>query len=197
MAQLVSARATTSDCRTEPGADDEAQVPSGRPTTHALFQAHASFVLRLVRRLGVGMPEVEDIAQEVFLQVHNTLPRMQQGVPARSWLFGIVRRVVANHRRKTRRRVDFLAEIEHREQAHAQPAGDPASHHRWLLDQALERLDADKREVFVLFELEELSMKDVAQLVGCPLQTAYSRLHAARAIVQRFVLSHCEPGDAR
>lgn len=47
----------------------------------------------------------------------------------------------------------------------------------------LDRLDEDKRSVFVLYELEELGMKEVAEIVGCPLQTAYSRLHAARRVV--------------
>jgi RNA polymerase sigma-70 factor (ECF subfamily) len=194
MALMVSARATNGSCRAEVEGD-EPESPAPRPTTHELFQAHGSFVLRLVRRLGGAPPEVEDIAQEVFLQVHNTLPRMDPRVPPRSWLFGIVRRVVANHRRKTRRRNDFLAEIEHRERAREASAAPHGWRERWLLDQALDRLDADKREVFVLFELEGLPMKEVAQLVGCLLATAYSRLHAARSIVQHFVLSQSDAGD--
>jgi RNA polymerase sigma-70 factor (ECF subfamily) len=51
------------------------------------------------------------------------------------------------------------------------------------LARVLDGLDSAKREVFVLYELEELAMPEVAGLVGCPLQTAYSRLHAARRIV--------------
>ena len=53
-----------------------------------------------------------------------------------------------------------------------------------LLDVALEKLDPDKRAVFVFFEVEEMSMNDVASAVGCPVQTAYARLYAARRIVQ-------------
>ena len=52
-----------------------------------------------------------------------------------------------------------------------------------LLGRILDQLDDDKRAVFVLYEIEELTMKDVADAVGCPLQTAYSRLHAARRLV--------------
>ena len=51
------------------------------------------------------------------------------------------------------------------------------------LHAALDRLDEDKRAVFVLFEIEQLSMREVADAVGCPVQTAYARLYAARALV--------------
>jgi RNA polymerase sigma-70 factor (ECF subfamily) len=54
---------------------------------------------------------------------------------------------------------------------------------RAKLDAILDKLDDSKRAVFVLYEIEELSMSDVAAAVGCPVQTAYSRLHAARTEV--------------
>ncbi len=52
------------------------------------------------------------------------------------------------------------------------------------LDEALERLDDDKRAVFVLYELEELTLAEVASAVGAPVPTVYSRLLAARKIIQ-------------
>jgi RNA polymerase sigma-70 factor (ECF subfamily) len=58
---------------------------------------------------------------------------------------------------------------------------------RAFLDAVLDTLDEDKRTVFVLYELEELQMMEVAAIVGCPLQTAYSRLHAARRQVEQAV----------
>jgi RNA polymerase sigma-70 factor (ECF subfamily) len=51
----------------------------------------------------------------------------------------------------------------------------------------LDRLDEAQRAVFVLYEIEELSMAEIAEAVGCPLQTAYSRLHAARAQVEQTI----------
>jgi len=56
---------------------------------------------------------------------------------------------------------------------------------RRQLDAALARLDDDKREVLVLYELEELSMPEVARVLGVPVQTAYTRLHAAREIMRK------------
>ena len=51
---------------------------------------------------------------------------------------------------------------------------------RALLQNVLDALDSAKREVFVLYEIEQLPMEEVALVVGCPLRTAYSRLEAAR-----------------
>ena len=50
-------------------------------------------------------------------------------------------------------------------------------------DRLLGVLDEDRRTVFVLYEVEELSMEEVAKVVGCPLATAYSRLRSARQLV--------------
>ena len=58
---------------------------------------------------------------------------------------------------------------------------------RARLEVALNELDEDKRAVFVLFELEQASMHDVATVVGVPLQTAYARLYAARKQIEAFV----------
>ncbi|MFN7701493.1 MAG: RNA polymerase sigma factor, partial [Deltaproteobacteria bacterium] len=59
---------------------------------------------------------------------------------------------------------------------------------RALLDLALDALDPPRREVFVLYELEGLGMREVAELLGLPLQTAYSRLHSARVTVRQALL---------
>ena len=58
---------------------------------------------------------------------------------------------------------------------------------RERLGALLSQLDDDKRAVFTLYEIEELPMKDIARIVGCPLQTAYSRLHAARQRVLELI----------
>ncbi len=60
------------------------------------------------------------------------------------------------------------------------------------LQHALDRLSPKLREVFVLYEIEELPMADVARSLGCPRFTAYTRLHAARAALRQR-LAHSEP----
>lgn len=148
-----------------------------------IFSEHAPFVLRVLRHLGVPGSDVQDQAQEVFVVVHRGLSGFDGRSSLRTWIYGICLRVASNHRRKAYVR---------RERAVAEPpeAIDPTAQaaiehgQRWpALQRLLDTLDADKREVFVLYELEELSMREVAEACGCPLQTAYSRLHAARRLL--------------
>jgi RNA polymerase sigma-70 factor (ECF subfamily) len=168
-----------------PGADAERSAAAG---TRHLFEAHGAFVLRLVQRLGVGPSDAEDVTQEVFMIVHRRLDDLNDAAEARSWLYGIARRVVANHLRKVQRRSERL--MSDGPVCQDRDAADQvdSARGRARLQQALQRLDLDKRTVFVLFELEGLEMQQVAQVVGCPLNTAYSRLYAARVLVERYVL---------
>jgi RNA polymerase sigma-70 factor, ECF subfamily len=166
---------------TEPG-PAEVQL-----STRQLFESYAGFVMRTVRRLGVRASDTEDVTQEVFMIVHRRSADLQTEVNPRSWLFGIARRVVANYLRKSRRsREDAWDEVV------PVASGDPSealqqTRERALLERALGKLDEDKRAVFVLYELEGLAMQEVADIVSCPLHTAYSRLYSARAIVERHV----------
>jgi RNA polymerase sigma-70 factor (ECF subfamily) len=158
--------------------------------TRDVFRAEAGFVLRLVRSLGVPAGDAEDVAQEVFVVVHRQLETLKDPARLRSWLFGIVRRVVANYRRRAHRRHEQLTdEIELLGTPSEQPATSENTRERALLDRALDKLDPLKREVFVLFELEGVAMRDVAAMTNSPLFTAYSRLYAARRIVSRAILS--------
>jgi RNA polymerase sigma-70 factor (ECF subfamily) len=153
-----------------------------------VFQAEAGFVLRILRRLGVPDADLEDAAQDVFLVVHRKLPEFDARSGLRGWLFGIASRVALARRRR--------AHVRHEvPRADLSPLGPeaPASDAggridaRALLIHALEKLDVEKRAVFVLYELEGFAMAEVAAAVECPLQTAYSRLRLARDIVRRSI----------
>jgi RNA polymerase sigma-70 factor (ECF subfamily) len=163
-----------------PGVGEAAVSPNFRE----VFDAHVRFVWRSLLALGVGEPDVPDASQQVFLVVHAKLDRLEPGCTVRTFVYGVCLRVASDHRRRAHVR---------REQLYAQPPErtspatqeDRVSHHEALvaLQGVLDRLDPPQRDVFVLYELEEVAMIDVAQAVGCPLQTAYSRLHAARKAV--------------
>ncbi len=150
------------------------------PSFEHVFQEHAAFVWRALRRLGVHASDVEDVCQEVFLTVHRRLDAFEARASLRTWIYGITVRTAANERRKQRRRPEDLVEapdaivpeqqIEQLQQRQAVA----------MLDAVLDRIDDEKRAVFVLFEIEEVPMRDVAEAVGCPLQTAYARLYAGR-----------------
>lgn len=138
------------------------------------------FVWRVLCRLGVARGDVADVAQEVFLVVHRR-QRDYDGRPVRAWIYGICLRAAADYRKRAFRRHERLSET-------LPDPGVPPGQDRALelrrararLERVLGTLEDGTRDVFVLYELEELTMSEVARIVECPLQTAYSRLHAAR-----------------
>lgn len=167
-------------------------------TFEEVYREHVRFVWRQVRRLGVSDADVEDVCQHVFEVVHRQLPGFRGESKLTTWLFGIVTRVVSDFRRSAheRRRADHSGDIEIAVAAD-QEAQLERGQARAILDQLLSQLDDEKRATFVLCELEGLEVKDVAEMMGCPLQTVYSRLRAARekleAAVRRIQLTRGEP----
>lgn len=157
-------------------------------TFSALFERYAPYVLGLVRRLGVADADVEDVAQEVFLTVHKQLPSFEGRSSHKTWLCGIGLRVVSNYRRKrARRRESAAGEVElvsaATQELRLQQSDDAAK-----LQRALDALSDKLREVFVLYEIEELPMHEVARAVGCVRFTAYTRLRLAREQLKEYLL---------
>lgn len=149
-----------------------------------LFREYAPFVLRVLRHLGVSPADLNDQSQEVFVSVFRGLNDFEGRSSVRTWIYGICRHVASNYRRRAYlRRENSVAEVP--ERVDVPDAQDELEQRIHLsdLERLLALLDDDKREVFVLYELEELSMKEVAAVCDCPLQTAYSRLHAARRLL--------------
>ncbi|MCY1083479.1 RNA polymerase sigma factor [Archangium lansingense] len=175
--------------------------PSARPTLPSFQQVYAesaAFVWRTLRRLGVRDADLEDVSQETFVVVHRKLAEFDGGAAVRTWLFGICRRVASDYRRKAHvLRETTVAELPEGTQAPEQVEVVARRQARALLDRLLDELDEDKRAVFVLFELEQWPMAEVAQAVGCPVQTAYARLYAAREWVQRAVARARAEGGER
>jgi RNA polymerase sigma-70 factor (ECF subfamily) len=153
-----------------------------------IFCEHAPFVLRVMRHFGVAPADLPDQCQEVFVAVFQGLPGFGGRSALQTWLYGICRHVASNYRRRAYIRRE-RAVAEPPEQL-ALPEQDACVERRQTgeeLQRLLELLDDEKREVFVLYELEELPMKQIAEICGCPLQTAYSRLRAARqSLLQKY-----------
>ena len=152
-----------------------------RPSFDDVYRAHVRPVWRTLATLGVRPADVQDAAQEVFCVVYQRLPTYDWRHPIGTWIYAIALRTAAWFRRKAhvRRELPVASPTEEVDRAtpHEHFEGQRAVE---ALVRILARLDDEKREVFVLFEVHELSMREVAEIVGCPLQTAYSRLYAAR-----------------
>lgn len=161
----------------------EAQA-SSLPPFEEIFDAYGPFVWRILGKLGVWPADVPDVCQDVFVVVYKRLADYDGRASLRSWIYGICARIAADHRRRRASRRE-RAEDPFPEPALSPHQEDDVERRRAeaLLHETLAALDEEKRAVFVLFELEEFSMSEVAAALGCPLQTAYSRLYAARNAV--------------
>lgn len=152
-----------------------------------VYREHVAFVWRSLRRMGVSDRDLDDVCQEVFVIVHRKLATYDATSSVRTWLFGVARRVASDHRKRAHVRREQLAppsDLDLTPQRAPSEGGPQLRSARAVLDEILDELDEAKRAVFVLFELEEMTMAEVAQAVNCPLQTAYSRLAAARKKIE-------------
>lgn len=167
------------------------------PSFEAIYQQHFDFVWSSVKRLGVGSDSMDDVVQEVFIVIHSRLHTLEQPEALRSWIYGIVRRTVSGYRRSNRAKVvreTFAATQD-------APLGptpfdltEQASELK-LLTKLLAGLDEAKREVFLLVELDEMSVPEAAAALEIPLNTAYSRLRAARILFEDALTRHSLRGE--
>jgi len=165
--------------------------PPGLPEIYA---AHADFVFRNLRRLGVHESLIDDAVQDVFLVVHRRLGDFEARAQVTTWLFGIVLRVAQSYRRSAMRRRARLsdapsAEVEQIPMTAAESPVETLERREAsaLLHRLLEELDDDKRAMLVCVELEQLTVPEAAESLGLNLNTAYGRLRAARAAFNEAV----------
>jgi RNA polymerase sigma-70 factor (ECF subfamily) len=167
----------------------QAAAPEARvevPELSALVREHAQFVARVLRRLGVRRADLDDVVQDTFLVVQRRLHTFEGRGSVRSWMYAVALRVASDYRAKPRHRRELLsAEPPELVTLGAPQEAELERQRAWaMLEMLLSGLSPEQRQVFVLYELEELNMREVAELLGCPQQTAYTRLHSARKHVQ-------------
>jgi RNA polymerase sigma-70 factor, ECF subfamily len=156
-----------------------------RDRLRLLVDAHYDFVWRALRRLGVPEGDVDDAVQKVFLVLSRRLPEVRPGAE-RSFLYQSAYRVAADGRRTLRRRREVFG-TDHDEAEDDAPGPDvllDLRRARARLDELLDALPLELRAVFTLFELDQLTLTEIAELLGVPRGTAASRLRRARAEVR-------------
>ena len=145
-----------------------------------LYDRYAPLVHRFASALGVPVEEREDAAQDIFIAVFRSLRHFRGEAQLSTWIYRIAARhaIRLGRRRRTREtmRMTMLNE---------KPTVlvDPAERSTQIatLDRMLAKLPPKKRTVLVLFEIEGLSAKEISDVVGCPENTVWSRLHHARS----------------
>lgn len=173
--------------------------PDQVPSFSRLFSEHARYVWRALLGLGVAEADVQDASQQVFLVLHRRLDRYDGSCTLRTFIYGVCLRVASEYRRRRQRSREHPVEtLPERAVAPSQLTNVATRQALERLEQALERLPPLQRDVFVLFELEELSMAETAQAMGCPLFTAYARLRSAhqalaRELGETWILSDSNP----
>jgi RNA polymerase sigma-70 factor (ECF subfamily) len=175
-----------------PVASDAACQPL--PDFDSLYEENFKFVWRAARRLGIAAADTDDVVQEVFVVAHRKLPAFEGRARVKTWLYKVLLHVVRHYLRTQGRKPGHrpLPALDELEGLHEQrDVGPAAALERQdaarVLDGLLARLDAEKREVFVLAEIEELSSVEIAEILGANVNTIYSRLRAARQEFERAV----------
>lgn len=164
---------------------------SPRLTFEAVYNDQAAFIWRSLKRLGVREADLEDVTQETFVVIHRKLADFEGRSSVKTWVFGICLRVAADHRKRAHVvREEITDDVPDTEVAAPQGEVVARKQARALLDKVLDQLDADKRATFVMFELEQMPMAEIAEAMEVPLQTAYARLYAARKHVEAAVVAH-------
>jgi RNA polymerase sigma-70 factor (ECF subfamily) len=137
---------------------------------------HLDAAHNLARWLVGGAPDAEDVVQEACVRALTFFDGFH-GTDGRAWLLAIVRNAAYDWLRKRRRQTDAEAHVE----PDALPSAERLRHvDRRMVQQGMERLPAEYREILVLREFEGLSYQQLAEVTGAPIGTVMSRLSRAR-----------------
>jgi RNA polymerase sigma-70 factor (ECF subfamily) len=144
-----------------------------------LYLEEEGFIRSAISRLAGPAADVDDLLQEVFIIALRRSQTLARASSPRAWLYGVAVRIASTHRRRDRwRRFLGLEAAEHLA-GETDPSVERADARRQVLS-LINRMSEKRRIVFILFELQELSGEEIAEALGCPLKTVWTRLHHAR-----------------
>jgi RNA polymerase sigma-70 factor (ECF subfamily) len=154
------------------------------PDFATAYHDHFDLVWRTLRRYGVPAASLDDAVQDVFLVVHTRLASFEGRSSLRTWIFGIARRVARNHRPSARAyaeavggdTLEALPDVDTRSPLASVEAIEDAR----ILEGLLADLAPDKREAFILVELEQMTALEAGLALGVNPNTMSSRVRAAR-----------------
>lgn len=181
------------------GATEGASAPAGDIRIEAVYAEHFRYVWRCLRALGVSDALLDDAVHDVFIVVQQKLAAFDGAAPITTWLYAIALRVARRYRLKARRDAwRYAPESEtgtdgetdtHAPAANGTSAEQTLEHGERLelARRALDRLDDDKREAFVLSQVEQKSAPEIAEILGVPVNTVYSRVRAAKLAFQAAI----------
>jgi RNA polymerase sigma-70 factor (ECF subfamily) len=157
-----------------------------------LVREQTPFVWRVLRHLGVLENQLDDLSQEVFMVLVENPSAFEARSSLRTFLYGVCRNIARSARRRRTARRE--TELEPSAQGASEATQERAlwlKESRARLVEVIAELNEEQRMIFVLYEIEELSMEEIASALNAPLRTCYSRLEVARKqVLARFRRKH-------
>jgi RNA polymerase sigma-70 factor (ECF subfamily) len=181
---------------------DAATSRRGRDDFERDALAHLDALYATALRLTRSPADADDLVQDTFMKAHRFRAHFEAGTNLKAWLFKILTNTFINKYRRATREREVL------DDAGQGPVGEGVMSHaamRALVDpqgvaleplvaaeieRALDQLPDDYRTMVLLADVEELSYKEIADVVGCPIGTVMSRLHRARKQLQEHLYEH-------
>ena len=165
------------------------------PSFAEVYAKYFRFVWSIARYLGVESNALDDVVQDIFVTICERLSTLQHPEALRSWIYGTTRRVVSTYHRSQRNAVATRGII--RVESGLSGPDSPSPEHLAeqservkLLWSLVSKLDEQKRETFVLAELEEMTAPEISLVTNAPLNTVYSRLRSAREELEDALERH-------
>ncbi|WP_437530381.1 RNA polymerase sigma factor [Sorangium sp. So ce726] len=157
-----------------------------RPSFEEVYQTLLPYVLVVLWRLGVASRDLHDVAHEVFLVVHRRLKDHDPRLSLKPWIAGISANVALRHRALARNQRELLALNDSEPVELADPGLDAErrvaqAETQRIVRELIQRIERERRAVFVLYDLEGSDMRDIAQALQIPVNTAWDRLRRARS----------------
>jgi len=164
----------------------------GGSSIDEVYAEHFRYVWRCLKALGVRSAQIDDAVHDVFLVVQEKLSSFDGQARVTTWLYAIALRVARRYRAAAHKDTarfernddplegEAAGSADHRDPESATEHGERLS----LAQRALGCLDDDKREAFVLSQVEQMSAPEIADVTGVPLNTVYSRIRAAKLAFQ-------------
>jgi RNA polymerase sigma-70 factor, ECF subfamily len=170
------------------------ELEHGPEAFERVTEPYLPLLWRCARRLVYTRHEAEDLVQETYLKAFRAWQQFQSGTDARAWLVTILLNTARDWARKTLRQPETLSldELTTLAQQHARAPARVATPERAagqkevgrLVRMALGDLSPEFRMTVLLADVEELTYKEIADIMGCPIGTVMSRLHRARHLLR-------------
>ncbi|MFK7991408.1 MAG: RNA polymerase sigma factor [Sandaracinaceae bacterium] len=158
-----------------------------------VYSQELRYVFNTLRRLGIPLRDMEDVAHDVFVVVHAKLADFEDGRPVRPWLFGIAFRVASDYRRKHSNLKERLhTPIPEDPRSATDPW--PAFRTREAVAAALDEILLEPRAVLVLHDIEGVTAKEISAALDMPVNRVYSRLRIAREAFRKAMQRHTGEG---